>query len=464
MELLGVAGEAVPVDFEPMMAELLQVVPPARYRPQPGAGQRHVVVIGAGVSGLIAAVRLRDELGVRVTVLEKNDDVGGTWLENRYPGAGVDTPSYLYSVWFFTWDWSTHFGRRDEVENYLRAFTDAYDLRPLIRLGTGVADARWDADVQQWAVTTTAGETMQADVVISAVGQLNRVKVPSIPGADEFDGPIFNSAEWPDDVDLRGKRVVVIGTGASAVQIVSAVCDDVDRLTIFQRSPQWVAPNSDIFRRMEQDVHWLMNAVPFYRGWYRARLAWTFNDTVHPSLQVDPAWTDPAHSVNAVNDAHRRVFTRYLDAQLEGRPDLRAKSLPDYPPFGKWMLLDNGWFAALRRPNVELVTEAVERISAGGVHSARADVGGRRRDHVHRFSCAPLPLPDARNGPHRRHSRPSLGCRGRERLPRRRRARFPEPVPAARPEHRARARRLDHHGQRVPGRVRAAGAGRDDPR
>jgi 4-hydroxyacetophenone monooxygenase len=326
-------------------------------------------VIGAGVSGMAAAIRLRST-GAHVTVLEKNDDVGGTWLENTYPGAGVDTPSYLYSLSFFERDWSTHFGKRDEVQAYLRDVADAFDLRPLVRFGTEVATADWDDTHQLWTLVTTTGEHIRANAVVSAVGQLNRPKTPDIKGLADFRGQIFHSAQWPDDLDVTGRRVAIVGTGASAMQIVPAIADRVERLTIFQRSPQWIAPNSDYFRPVGDDVHRVMATVPFYRAWYRVRLAWTFNDKVHPSLQVDPEWPEATHSVNAVNDGHRRFFTRYLEDQLAGRPDLQAAALPDYPPFGKRMLLDNGWFSALKRPGVELITSSVQALEPTGVRAA----------------------------------------------------------------------------------------------
>lgn len=382
VELLTVAqGEPVPPEYEPMMAELLGFSPAGV--PDPAAGDSRprglrVAVIGAGVSGMLAAVRLR-ESGADVVVLEKNDDVGGTWLENRYPGAGVDTPSHLYSVSFHDHHWSTYFGRRDEVEDYLRSFADAYDLRPLIRFGTRVLGARWDDEHQEWHLdvhdlASGARQTLTADVVVSAVGQLNRPSIPDIPGRNAYGGSVFHSAQWPDGVDLTGRRVAIVGTGASAMQIVPAIVDQVAHLTVFQRSPQWVAPNADVFRRVHPDQHWLMDVVPFYRRWYRARLAWTFNDKVHRSLQVDPDWDAGGRSVNAENDGHRRAFTRYLMAELDGRPDLVEKCLPDYPPFGKRMLLDNGWFAALRRDHVDLVTEAVERFTPTGLRSASTEV------------------------------------------------------------------------------------------
>lgn len=402
MELLSVVqGEPVPEDFEPMMAELLGFDDPAAGDAsggppgdvgRPATGLR-AAVIGAGVSGLLAALRLR-ELGVEVTVVEKNADVGGTWHENRYPGAGVDTPSSLYSLSFFERDWSTYFGRQGEVAGYLGDVAEAYDLRPLVRFGTRVVAATWHDTDRTWTLDLVAAEAsddgtettdrpgsaaapaeqLVVDILVSAVGQLNQPSVPVIPGRESFRGNVFHSAEWPDDLDLTGRRLAVVGTGASAMQIVPAVADEVEQLTVFQRSPQWVAPNGDIFRRMHPDVHWLMRTVPYYRRWYRARLAWTFNDKVHRSLQVDPQWDGDGRSVNAENDGHRRAFTRYLSAQLEGRPDLLAKCLPDYPPFGKRMLLDNGWYEALRREHVDLVDEPVERFTATTVESRSRSV------------------------------------------------------------------------------------------
>jgi 4-hydroxyacetophenone monooxygenase len=327
-----------------------------------------VVVVGAGLSGMLAAIRLR-EAGISCIVLEKNDDVGGTWLENGYPGAGVDTPSHLYSFSFAPKQWSTHFGKRDEVLAYLRDVADRYDLRGLIRFGTEAAAAAYDADRQRWRITTTTGEAIEANAVISAVGVLNRPKVPDLPGLADFRGPIFHSTRWPADLDISGKTVAIVGTGASAMQIVPAIAGRAAHVTVFQRSPQWAAPNAVYFERVDDAVQLLIERVPFYRRWYRTRLAWTMNDRVHPSLQIDPDWEHPSRSVNARNDAHRRYFTWYLMAELDGRDDLVKKALPDYPPFGKRMLLDNGWYAALRRDDVELVTEAVEAITPTGVRA-----------------------------------------------------------------------------------------------
>jgi 4-hydroxyacetophenone monooxygenase len=365
-EIMSLAvGEAVPLEYAEMTAEDMGFAPVEVRRAPPGA--LRAIVIGAGVSGMLAAIRLA-EAGIEHVVLEKNADVGGTWLENAYPGAGVDTPSHLYSYSFAPRDWTTHFGKRDEVWEYLRAVADRHDLRERIRFGTEVVAASW-AD-GRWTVRTAAGEELTADVVITATGQLNRPKIPPIPGLDRFRGPLFHTAEWPADLDLTGKRVVVIGTGASAMQVVPAVAGQVAHLTVFQRSPQWIAPNEVYFSPVAEGARYLIEHVPYYRLWYRTRLAWNTNDRVHPGLQKDPAWEHPDRSVNALNDGYRRVFTRYLEAELAGRPDLVAKALPDYPPFGKRMLLDNGWFAALRRENVTLLTEAVTEVTGTGVRGA----------------------------------------------------------------------------------------------
>jgi 4-hydroxyacetophenone monooxygenase len=370
LELLELAvGEEVPAEYAAMAAHDMGFAPTEPVRAVPDGTDFRVVVIGAGVSGMLAAIRLR-EAGIEHVVLEKNDDVGGTWLENNYPGAGVDTPSHLYSYSFAPKRWSTHFGKRDEVLDYLRDVADAHDLHEVVRFGTEAVRAAYDEDRQRWIVTTAAGEAIEAHAVITATGVLNRPKIPALPGVADFVGPIFHSARWPEDMDITGKRVAIVGTGASAMQIVPAIAGHAAQVTIFQRSPQWAAHNDVYFAGIDDAVALLMEHVPFYRRWYRARLAWNTGDRVHPALQVDRGWEHPERSVNAINDAHRRVFTRYVHAELGDRDDLLAKALPQYPPFAKRMLLDNGWFAALRRDDVALVPEAVAAITPGGVRGA----------------------------------------------------------------------------------------------
>ena len=364
-------GEAVDAEYAPMMAEDMGFAPEAARRPVSGdPSQVSAIVIGAGVSGLLASAKLT-QAGIRHIVLEKNDAVGGTWLNNHYPGCGVDTPSYLYTFSFLPNDWSTYFGRRDEVWRYFVNVASQLNVNDQIKFGVEVVSAEYDSHACEWIVTARDRDghvaAFRSTVVISAVGLLNVPHIPRILGSENFTGRIFHSAEWPADLDVAGKRIAVIGTGASAMQIVPAIADSVAELTVYQRSPQWIAPASNYFDRIPDGVHWLMNNVPFYHAWYRFRLAWTFNDKAHASLQVDPDWQHPDRSVNAINDGHRRYFTRYLTEELEGRPDLVEKSLPTYPPFGKRMLLDNGWYRALRKSSVDLVTDPVASITATGV-------------------------------------------------------------------------------------------------
>lgn len=370
-------GEPVPGEYEQMMRGEMgfERTQPARLSAAVTSGFL-TVIVGAGVSGLAAAVSLR-QAGLPFVVLERDTEVGGVWLENRYPGCGVDTPSYLYSLSFCYRAWSSNFAKREEVAAYLRDLADHYDLRRDIRLGATVTSAVYDEGRLRWTLTYRdadgAEHDLEAGAVISGVGLFNTPAVPSLPGMSSFRGPLFHTARWPDDVDVTGERVAVIGTGASAMQVVPAIADRVAGLTVFQRSPQWVAPNASYFAPIAPGVHWLMEHVPFYHAWYRFRLAWTFNDKTHASLQVDPDWPHPERSLNAVNDAHRRYFTAYLTEQLGDREDLIAKSLPHYPPFGKRILLDNGWYAALRKPGVELVTDAIEEITPDGVRAGGRD-------------------------------------------------------------------------------------------
>lgn len=376
-------AEDVPAEYARLMLFEMgfdPYAPPAL--PAPVGDDAEVLIVGAGVSGLALAVRL-DQAGIPYTIVEKNDDVGGTWLENRYPGAGVDTPSYLYSLSFFPRNWSTYYGKRDEVLGYLRDVANHFGLRDRIRFRTEVRQAVWDEGSQRWHVeldhTDGTSKRVAARYLVTAVGLLSRPKLPDIPGMDRFEGPLFHSARWPDGLDLAGKRVAIVGSGASAMQIVPAIAAQAGHVTIFQRSPQWVAPAENYFQAVSPEIHWLVRHVPYYHRWYRFRLAWLFNDRVWPSLQIDPDWPHPERSLNAANDGHRAFFTAHLRAELGDREDLVEKALPTYPPYGKRILLDNGWYAALRRPNVELVTEAVSEVTTTGV---RTSAGGEHEVDV----------------------------------------------------------------------------------
>jgi 4-hydroxyacetophenone monooxygenase len=335
--------------------------------PEPvAAGRIEVLIIGAGLSGLCAAVKLK-KAGMAFTILDKNSGVGGTWLENTYPGCGVDTPSHLYSFSFAQKPaWARYFAKRDELHDYLEHLTDTFDLRSHIQFDSDVESMHWDDTDQRWQVTVRdpAGgrRVLSANAVITGVGLLNRPAYPDIPGLHSFTGPCLHTARWDNSLDLRGKRVVVVGTGASAMQLVPNIVDTAEHVTVFQRSPQWGLPNANYLRATPDGVRALMEHVPFYMGWYRLRLVWNFGDRLYPALQVDPDWPHPDRAVNRASDKHRAYLTEYIRSELGDRQDLLEKCLPTYPPYGKRPLLDNGWFRTMCRDDVTLLTNRVTEV------------------------------------------------------------------------------------------------------
>lgn len=376
-------GEAIPDEYGRNVAAGLGIGPDARTprRLSVPEGFR-AIIIGAGVSGICAAIRFK-EAGIPFQIFEKDSSVGGTWYENRYPGCGVDTPNHLYSFSFAPHDWQHYFALRDELYAYFHGVAEAHGVLPHVRLNTPVRKAEWDNDARCWQVTinTPEGqtETHQSDIVISGVGVLNIPHVPLIEGLDSFEGPSFHTAHWPETCDLDGKRVAIVGNGATAMQVVPAIADKVAHLTIFARSKQWAAPFPKFRKRVPDPIRYLLHEVPLYQAWYRQRLAWTFNDRIHSSLQKDPDWPHPETALNAENEAHRRHFVAYMRDELGDRQDLLDKVMPDYPPFGKRMLLDNGWFRTVARPDVDLVDERLSRVEgrtlvAGDGSQHEADV------------------------------------------------------------------------------------------
>ncbi len=329
-----------------------------------------VVIIGAGLGGLCAAIRL-EQAGVPYVVFEKNPEVGGTWFENDYPDLRVDVPNHFYSYSFEPDpDWSDFYARRDEIEAYIKRCSIKYKVRAKIRFGVEVTRAVWQDDAC-WHLDLRDPEgradRFVANVVISAVGMLNRPFVPDLPGLETFAGPAFHSRNWDHGLELAGKRVAVIGTGASAMQIVPAIADRVERLLIFQRSRHWALPNMNYHRGVSDRKKWLLRHVPFYASYYRFLLFWNSSDRIYPAFCVDPDWPASDVSISAPNDLMREVMTRHIAEQLGDDSDLLERVLPDYPPFGKRILQDNGWYRTLTRDDVELVTEPILEVTPDSV-------------------------------------------------------------------------------------------------
>lgn len=338
-----------------------------------------VVIIGAGMSGILAAIRLQ-QAGVPYVIIEKNADVGGTWLENTYPGARVDVSNAFYSYSFAQKvDWPHSFSTQPTLLEYFRDCADEYGVPDHIRFNTEVCSATFDEDSCAWSLRLRGEdgdeETIEAQALISAVGQLNRPKMPDIKGMDTFAGPSFHSAEWDHGVDLAGKRVAAIGTGASAAQFVPEIAKEVADLTVFQRTPAWFLPVPNYHAEVPAGLRWLFRHVPHYMHWYRFWLFWTTSDGLLPAATADEGWQPNDQSVSAENDQLRNLLTMAMQAQFADRPDLFEKVLPKYPPAAKRILLDNGsWPEALKRDNVHLITDAIQEITPEGVLTADGEL------------------------------------------------------------------------------------------
>lgn len=332
-----------------------------------------VAIVGAGMSGLAAAHRL-GQAGVDYVVLEKDADVGGTWLENRYPGCRVDVPNHFYSYSFAqTNEWPQYFATQPVLLDYFRACADELAIRDHIRFGTEVLGAAWDESAARWEVTvrTAAGatETITANVVVSAVGQLNRPRLPEIPGRERFEGVAFHSARWDDSVDLRERRVAIIGTGASAAQFVPPVAELAGHLTVFQRTPPWLLETPNYHDDLPAGMRWLLDHVPGFANWDRIWIFWRSHEVLVPMAAVDEGW-ESTESVGLMNDAVRQLFTEYFRTQF---PDdaLFEQVLPHYPPFAKRFVRDNGiWARTLTREDVTLETGAIAEITETGITMA----------------------------------------------------------------------------------------------
>jgi len=372
VKMLSVAmGEPVPEEYGAFTAAQLGQTTFLDHRPFDVPEGYKVVVIGAGVSGLCAAINLQ-AAGVAFDVIERSPTVGGVWWENTYPGAGVDTPNHLYSFSFAPYDWKQYFCLRDELHGYLEDVSREFDVRKHIRFATTVERIAYQDARQTWSIEIRdadgRAEVLEANVVISAAGLFNPPIEPDIAGLDGWTGEKWHTARWPDGATVDGKRVAIIGNGASCMQTAPAIQDDVESLTIYQRSNHWAAPFEQFGKEVPDAVRFLFRECPIYRAWYRVRLGWTFNDRVHAALHKDPDWDHPDRSLNAQNDAHRAFFTQYVIDELGDKADeLLDKVLPTYPPFGKRMLMDNGWYRMLRNPRVELVDDRIERIEANTV-------------------------------------------------------------------------------------------------
>jgi 4-hydroxyacetophenone monooxygenase len=368
------AGERVGDEFVPFILEQAgftgtQGVDLSE-RARPPAGFK-VVVIGAGLSGIALGVKL-GELGYDYEIIEQNPDVGGTWWINRYPGVGVDTPSHYYSYSFdINPDWPKYFSQGPVLIDYLQKAADRFGVRKNISFETTATAAVFDEKSGRWTVSVRdkagAERDITADIFIPAMNFTCAPSIPDIKGLDRFKGRALHTARWDESLDLTGKRVAVIGTGASSMQVCTTIAPQVEHLTIFQRSRHWIVPAPLVGKDVPEDVRWALRTIPHYAQWQRFLTYWTSSDGIYPLAVMDPDWHMKDVSVSASNERRRQILLGHIQSELEGRPDLIEKVTPDYPPMGKRIILDAGWYKMLRRDNVTLDESGIAEVTEDGI-------------------------------------------------------------------------------------------------
>jgi cation diffusion facilitator CzcD-associated flavoprotein CzcO len=319
------------------------------------------VIIGAGMAGILSAIKLKDAGFDDVVIYEKADRIGGTWRENTYPGIACDVPSHFYSYSFaLNPEWSRHYAPGPEIQAYFEMVARRFGVDSLIRYGKEIV--RCEHEGGRWKLRSKDGTRDEADFVIAATGVLHHPAYPDIPGMDSFAGALFHSARWDHDVTISGKRVGVIGTGSSAVQIVSAVVAEVKALTLFQRTPQWITPientpfSEEEKARFREDSGAMMAIRAEVSALYIDGFSNHLSDMHSPQLQMIHEFCK-AHLENSVSD-----------------PELREKLRPDYRAGCKRLILSTNFYEAIQRPNAKLVTEAIERIEPKGVRTRDSEL------------------------------------------------------------------------------------------
>jgi cation diffusion facilitator CzcD-associated flavoprotein CzcO len=313
-----------------------------------------LAIIGSGFAGLGMAIQLKKAGYDDFVILEKDSDLGGTWRDNRYPGCACDVPSHMYSFSYeLNPNWSRMFAPQEEIWAYLRRCVSKYGLERHIRYGSGVEALEWDSGVGHWRVTLADGSELTPKAVVSGIGALHVPSVPAIPGASRFAGKVFHSAQWDHSCDLRGKRVAVIGTGASAIQFVPKVASEASSLRVFQRTPPWIQPKPDF--AIPAWARRVFRYVPGAQRAFRNAIYWVL-ETRAVGFTISPKLMAPQEKV-----ARTHIARQVPD------PDLRAKVTPDYTIGCKRILLSSDYYPALSQPHVDVVTSGIEEITPTGL-------------------------------------------------------------------------------------------------
>ena len=342
-------------------------------RPPENVTDFKVAVIGTGICGLNVAVQLK-RAGIPFVVFEKNPEVGGSWFETRYPGARVDTSSRGYTHLFsFDYPYDYSYSPRDDNLRYFKWVADNFGIREHVEFNTEVTSMQWDDASASWTLRTQSRNgtgTAEFNAVISCVGFLSRPQMPEIDGMDSFAGAAFHTAAWPDGVDVKDKRVAVVGSGASGYQTVPEIAKTAAHTFLFQRKPNWCLEDEIYLKKLPPQALWLDRNFPFYSNFVRFRVGALINPELSKAgIQVDPDFKDP-YTLSAGNKATRDMCVAFAERKLGSRPDLLEKMIPDFPPMASRPIrVDSDYcvFDALLRENVSLVTDPIERITPAGI-------------------------------------------------------------------------------------------------
>jgi len=370
-------GESIPDESQGWVHEELALDPWARslrWSAEPDPERRAnftVMIIGAAMGGLNAAIQLR-RAGIPFVIVDKNAGVGGTWYENRYPGARVDSPSRVYSH-IFGVDFPCPYNYAPQVQNqaYFDWIADEFDLRRHVHFNTEVRALAWDDAAAMWEIRSVGPEgerTWRVNAVITAVGFLSRPNMPEIKGMDDFEGPSWHTARWPEGVDLKGKKVAVVGTGCTGYQMVPELAREAGHVTVFQRTPQWLLPLPGYLAKVPEQVLWLDRNLPYHTNFMRLRNQYRSGADLAKMFDIDPDFDDP-YSCSASNKALRDRSVAFIHSKLDD-PQLITAMTPPHPVWSaRAVLVDQDYciLDALNRDNVTLVTSGIEQIDAAGL-------------------------------------------------------------------------------------------------
>ncbi len=334
----------------------------------------HVAIIGGGFNGMATAVQL-EQLGIAYTVYERRHEIGGTWSINRYPDIRVDTLSSSYEFSFEkNYEWTEYFARGPEVRAYLHHIADTFGVTPNIRLGHDLKEARFDEDSSTWDVIFDVGDgrtvSRTVNVIVSAAGLFANPNLPDFPGVERFGGQIIHPTQWPEGLDLSDKRVAVIGNGSTGVQMLGRIAEMSEHVDVFQRTPQWISPRAKYGDPVEPEMRWLIATVPAYWNWCRITSIMHLFNFHLDYLVRDPEFEATGGKISATSERVRNMLLEYIRTETGGRQDLIDRLIPDYAPMVRRPIVDNGWYRALTRDNVDLVTDEITEFTETGIRTA----------------------------------------------------------------------------------------------